>query len=91
MYHTQSKHAKKLKFVVKSGISHIVKRLKLVCVFAIGAVPIHDVATREKRLLGSELAFVYFYLILDRIPKYSTKQSLPVYNPFKLDAEISRK
>ena len=34
--------------------------LKLVCAFAIGAVLIHDVATREKRLLGSELAFVLF-------------------------------
>ena len=53
----------------------------------------HDVATREKRLLGTELAFVHFYLglILDRVPKYSTKHSLPLYNPFKLDAEISRK
>ena len=51
----------------------------------------HDVATREERLLGSELAFVHFYLVLDRVPKYSTKQSLPLYNPFKLDAEISRK
>ena len=57
----------------------------------IGAVPIHDVATQEKHLLGSELARMHFYLILDRIPKYSTKQSLPLYNPFKLDAEISRK
>ena len=25
----------------------------------------HDVATLEKRLLGSELVFVHFYLILD--------------------------
>ena len=40
--------------------------------------------------LNSELAFVHFYLILDRVPKYSNKQSLPLYNPFKLDAEISR-
>ena len=39
-----------------------VELLKLVCVFAIGAVPIHDVATREKRLLGSEHAFAYFYV-----------------------------
>ena len=69
--------------VVKTGISHIVKRLKLVCVFAIGAVPIHDVATRDKRLLGSELAFMHYYLNLDRVPKYSTKQSLPLYNPFR--------
>ena len=76
MYHTQSKHAKNKSFVVKTGISHIVKMLKLVCVFAIGAVPIHDVATREKRFLGSELVFVHFYLILDRVPKYSNKQSL---------------
>ena len=83
MYHTQSKHANNKKFVVKTGISHIVKRLKLVCVFAIGADPIHDVATQEKRLPGSELAFVHFYLILDRVPKYSTKQSLPLYNPFR--------
>ena len=29
------------------------------------AVPIHDIAIREKHLLGSELAFVNFYLILD--------------------------
>ena len=43
----------------KKGISHIVKLLKLDCFFTIGAVPIHDVATREKRLLGSELA-VFF-------------------------------
>ena len=89
MYHTQSIHEKKI--VVKTGIYHIVKLLKLVCVFAIGAVPIHDVATREKHLLGSDLAFMHLYLILDRVPKYSTKQSLPLYNPFKLDAEISRK
>ena len=84
MYRTQSKHTKNNFVVVKTGISHIVKLLKLVCAFAIGAVPINDVATREK------LAFVHFYLILDRVPKYSTKQSLPLYNPFKLDAEISR-
>ena len=45
----------------------------------------------KKHLLGSELAFMHFYLILDRVPKYSTKQSLPLYNPFKLNAEISRK
>ena len=90
MYHTQSKQAKNKQFVVKTGISHIVKLLKLGCVFTIGAVPIHDVATREKHLLGSELVFMHFYLILDRVPKYSTKQSLPLYNPFKLDAEISR-
>ena len=75
----------KKKVVVKTGISHIFKLLKLVCVFAIGAVPIHDVATREKHLLGSELAFMHFYLILDRVPKYSTKQSLPLYNTFRLD------
>ena len=31
-----------------------VKLLKLVCVLAIRAVPIHDVATLEKHLLGSE-------------------------------------
>ena len=43
MYHAQSKHATNKTFVVKTGISHIVKRLKLVCVFAIGAVQIHDV------------------------------------------------
>ena len=91
MYHMQSKHAKNKYFVVKTGISHIVKLLKLVCVFAIGAVPIHDVVTREKHLLGSELAFMHFYLILDCVPQYSTKQLLPLYNPFKLDAEISRK
>ena len=72
---------KSKQFVVKTGISHIVKLLKLVCVFAIGAVPVHDVATREKYLLGSELAFMHFYLIVDRVPKYSTKQSLPLYNP----------
>ena len=89
MYHMQSKHAKN-KFVVKTEISHIVKRLKLACVFAIGAVPIHDIAKREKRLLGSELAFVHFYLILDRVPTYSITQSHNLHNPFKLDAEISR-
>ena len=54
------------------------------------AVPIHDVAIREKHLLGSELAFVNFYLILDHVPKYSITQSLHLYNPFKLDAGISR-
>ncbi len=54
------------------------------------AVPIHDVATREKHLLSSELAFVNFYLILDHVPKYSITQSLHLYNPFKLDAGISR-
>ena len=64
--------------------------LKLVCIFAIGAVPIHDVATREKHLFGSELAFVNFYLILDLVPKCSITQSLHLYNLFKLDAEISR-
>ena len=64
--------------------------LKLVCIFVIGAVPIHDVATREKLLLGSELAFVHCYVILDRVPKYAITQSLHLYNPFKLDAEISR-
>ena len=69
---------------------HIVKLLKLVCVFAVGAVPIHDAATREKRLLGSELAFVNFYLILDSVPKYFITQSLHLYNPFKLEAAISR-
>ena len=36
-------------------------------------------------MLGSELAFVHFYLILDGVPKYSSKQWLPLYNPFKLD------
>ena len=66
------------------------KLLELVSVFAIGAVPIHDVAAREKRLLGSELAFVHFYLILDHVPKYSITQSFHLYNPFELDAEISR-
>ena len=61
MYHTQSKHANTKSFVVKTGISHIIVKLpKLVCVFAIGAVPIHDVATREKHLLGSDLAFMHF-------------------------------
>ena len=54
--------------------------LKLFCALAIGDAPIHDVVTREKRLLGSEHAFVHFYLIPDRVPKYSTKQSLPLYN-----------
>ena len=64
-------------FAVKNGILHIVKLLKLDCVFAIGAVPIHDVATREKRLLCSEPAFVlHFYLILHRVPKYFITQSL---------------
>ena len=77
-------------FVVKNGILYIVKLLKCVCFFATGAVPIHDVATREKRLLGSELAFVHVYLILDRVPKYSISQLLHLYNPFKLDAVISR-
>ena len=61
MYHTQSKHAYNKQFVVKNGILHIVKMLKLVCAFAIGAVPIHDVATLEKRFLGSEIEFVHFY------------------------------
>ena len=60
MYYTQSKHANNKLFVVKTGISHIVKLLKLVCVYPIGAVPIHDGATREKRLLGSGLAFEHF-------------------------------
>ena len=69
----------------KNGLLHIVKLLKLVFVFAIGVVPIHDVATREKRLFGCERC-----IILDRIPKYSTTQSLHMYNPFKQDAEISR-
>ena len=32
------------KIVVKNGISHIFKLLKLVCDFAIGDAPIHDVA-----------------------------------------------
>ena len=54
------------------------------------AVPIHDVATREKHLFGSELAFVNFYLILDHVPKYSITQSLHLYNHFKLGAGISR-
>ena len=75
---------------METVISHVVNRLKLVCVLAIGAVQIHDFGTRGKRLLGSELAFVHFYLILERVAKYSTKQSLPLYNPFKLDADISR-
>ena len=39
----------------------------------------HDVATRVKRMFGSEHAFVNFYLNLDRVPKYSTKQSLHLY------------
>ena len=38
-----------------------VKLLKLVYIFAIGAVPFHDVATREKHLLGSEHVFVHSY------------------------------
>ena len=50
----------------------------------------HDVATREKRFLGSELAFVHCYLILDRVQKYSNPQWLHLYNPSKLDEEISR-
>ena len=55
----------------------------------------HDVAIREANtgeaiLLGSELAFVNVYLILDHVPKYSITQSLHPYNPFKLDAGISR-
>ena len=58
MYHTQSKQI--LQFVVKTGISHIVKRLKISLRLRYRAVPIHDVATREKHLLGSELAFVNF-------------------------------
>ena len=68
----------------------MVKLLQLVCIFAIVVVPIHDVATPKKRLLGSELASVHFYLIRDRVPKYSITQSLHLYKPFKLDAEISR-
>ena len=87
MYHAQSKHATNKTFVVKTGISHIVKRLKLVCVFAIGAVQIHDVT--GEAFAWSELAFVHFYLILDGVPKYSITQSLHLYNPFKLDAEIT--
>ena len=31
-----------------------------------GTYAIHDVDTREKRLIGSEFAFVHYYLILDR-------------------------
>ena len=38
---------------------------KLVYTLAIGYDPVHNVATREKRLFGSEHAFVHFYLILD--------------------------
>ena len=38
----------KIKFVVRNGISRIVKMLKLVCALAIGEAPIHDVAAREK-------------------------------------------
>ena len=34
--------------------------LKLVCALAIGDAPIHDVATREKRLVGSEHKFCVF-------------------------------
>ena len=60
------------------------KCLKLCCVFAIGAVPIHDVATREKRMLGRELAFVHFYLILDRVQKYAITQSLHLYISFDM-------
>ena len=60
------------------------KMLKLVCALVIWDAPIHDVAAREKHLIGSEHAFCAFYLILDRVPKYSTKQQLPLYNPFKL-------
>ena len=44
----------------KNGLLHIVKLLKLVCVFAIGVVPIHDVATREKRLFGCERCICAF-------------------------------
>ena len=40
--------------VFSVNITHC-QTAKIVCVFAIGAVPIHDVATREKHLLGSEL------------------------------------
>ena len=91
---TQSKHAKNKYFFVKTGISHIVKRLKLVCVFAIGLSQFmtspYGRRIREKHLLGSELAFVNVYLILDHVPKYSITQSLHPYNPFKLDAGISR-
>ena len=36
-------------FVVRNGISRIVKMLKLVCALAIGEAPIHDVATRGKQ------------------------------------------
>ena len=40
MYHTQSKHAENNYYVVKNGISNIVKLLKLVCSFAIWDAPI---------------------------------------------------
>ena len=33
------------------------KMLKLVCALVIGDAPIHDVAAREKHLIGSEHAF----------------------------------
>ena len=32
--------------------------------------------------LAVSMRFVHFLQILDRVPKYSTKQSLPLYNPF---------
>ena len=59
---------------------YTLSNFNLVCDLAIGAVPIDDAATREKRLFGSEHTFGYFDLILDRVPKYSIKQSLLEYS-----------
>ena len=38
----------------------------------------------------NEHAFVHCYLILDRVPKLSTTQSLHLHNPFNQDTEISQ-
>ena len=90
MYHTQSiKHAKNFCCCKNRNITHC-QTAKISLRLRYRAVPIHDVATREEHLLGYELAFVHFYLILDHVPKYSITQSLHLYNPFKLDAGISR-
>ena len=41
-------------------------------------------------MLGTDGVFAHFDLHLDRVAKYSNKQSLHLYNAFELDAEISR-
>ena len=62
MYYKQNKKATNKSFVVKYAILHTVECLKLVSVRALRVIPIHDAATREKRVPGTDHVFVHFHL-----------------------------